>query len=609
MKKVKKYCSIALAALMICGVLAACRGGTPAPPPTQQPAEQTAEKPAEQTAKPTPSPTPEQTAEPTPSPTPEQTATVPDPMNISIYLWGDKPNQMDDVLAEFKNRTKDTLNVNLDFKWTPFADYQNNLSLKLAAGEAVDVCFDAPWMSMNTFILQGNYRDLTGYFGNDAYPGLKAAFDQNYIYNNLMGANGDQVFGIPLTQSFGGAVMVYLRGDLREKYGCAPVTDVATFEAYLQAIKDNEPSLIPFAMKSDGTYGAQSVIDLQDLDTIIGKPDKGIWDLNIAPGIVATMYIQDYRIKSCAIANEPVSALADFPAPYNAKDFRSLQKVRDWYDKGYLEKDVITRDDASAAFTSGLAASFEWDSAQYSATQTALTASVPGSKIEGWNPDPLLSGKFTGMKQGVYQAWNFICIPVTTPDDKAERIMKVFDWMFADRANNDLFTFGIDGKNFTAVGQDEYTYPEGLDLATNYNFPAYELCWNPNYIRYPIGYPSNVLDLMKAVNDPQVYYDPMLSGMRFNGDPVKNELANPDFVTINTEMLNLSLGIFPDVQAEFYKITDEVANNAVLQEDIAAIKAEVVSQVGAYLEKRKAQDQERGTTYPTLADLHAQMGR
>ena len=112
--------------------------------------------------------------------------------------------------------------------------------------------------------------------------------------------------------------------------------------------------------------------------------------------------------------------------------------------------------------------------------------------------------------------------------------------------------------------------------------------------------------VMKASNNVDAYYNPMLSGFRFNGDPVKNQLANPDFLTAKTRMDNLTLGIFPDVEAENASINQMMSDNTFLQEDIAAIKAEVVKQAETYLSARKLSDQENSIKYPTLAELTAQ---
>jgi putative aldouronate transport system substrate-binding protein len=359
-------------------------------------------------------------------------------------------------------------------------------------------------------------------------------------------------------------------------------------------------------MKNDGSYGAASLIDMQDPAKVIAKQEAGLWDVVLAPGIVATLYVKDYEVLDCVLSAETRSAKANLPAPYNTDDTSTMKKVREWYEKGYIEKDVITRTDASGTFTAGKAASFMWDTAQYNATLSALTQSVEGAKLEVYVFNPIFSEGLKGISQGSYTAWNFICIPVTTSDVKTDRIMMFFDWMFSSVENHDLFEWGIEGKNYTAIGDDQYGYPEGLDLSTNYNFPGYELTWNPNFIRYPVGYPEDVLSVMKQANDPATYYDPLLSGFRFNSEPVKNEMANPDFLLAKTRTDNLAYGIFEDVDAELAAIDQEFSNNSLLQEDIKAIKEEVIKQAKVYLAERKALDAERGTKYPTVADVESQ---
>ncbi len=527
------------------------------------------------------------------------TKTPPEPLDLTLYLWGDKPNQMDDILAEFRSKTADTLNMNLSINWTPLADYGNGIQLKLSAGEDVDFCFDAPWINMNTFIMQGNYRDLTGYFNNDAYPALKAAFDSALISNNLMGENADKLYGIPITQSYGGAGTTYLRGDLREKYGLPPIETMKDFEAFLEAVKQNDPAMVPFGMQKDAAYSAGQLIDSLNWGKLLDKQSKGIWDVTIGPGIVASCYIKDYQLVDMVLTNEPASAIANFPEPYNKADLSIPEEVVRWYNNGWISKDVVTVDSASAQFTSGKAASFLWDTANYNSTASALLQSVPEAKLEIFNPE---NAYVTGKKHwwpGSFTAWNFICIPVTTSDAKAERIMQFFEWMFTSSENHDLFEYGISGKNFIPVNDVEFTYPEGLDLATNYNLPGYLLTWNPHFIRYQQGLPEDVLNLMKRANDPDIYFDPMLSGFRFNGEPVKNELANPDFAILQAENNTLLLGIFPDVAAEKAKIEKKAVDNKVLQEDIKAIKAEVAKQIAPYLEARKLLDQKNNVVYPT----------
>ena len=96
-----------------------------------------------------------------------------------------------------------------------------------------------------------------------------------------------------------------------------------------------------------------------------------------------------------------------------------------------------------STFTAGKGASFFYDGAQYNTVLTNLTQSVEGAKLEVWNADPYTSQDLKGLKEGAYTAWNFICIPVTTSEEKTDRIMKLFDWIFSSTENHDLLEWEL----------------------------------------------------------------------------------------------------------------------------------------------------------------------
>ena len=517
-------------------------------------------------------------------------------IDLTLELWGDKPNQMDAVLAEFEKRTASTLNMTLNINWTPLEEYKQKINLKLSAGEKIDFCFDAPWQNMTTFIAQNIYRDLTSYFNNPAYPGLKASFDASMVSNNLF--NG-KIMGVPITQSYGGGSITYLRGDLREKYGLGPINTLKDYENYLKVINEKETNMVPFSMVKTGDFGAASIISMDNPEIALGPVKAGVWSKTLAPSVVASFYIQDYKIIDSYLTVEPASELANFPAPYNKRDTSTAEKMREWYNDGYLEKDLILRDDARGLFTSGKAASFMAAPSDYNAINTALISSVPDAKLEVYIHDRNAREALKGQTEGNYQAWNFTCIPVTTSDEKTKRIMMFEDWMFTNRENHDLFEFGIEGVNWKAVGEDQFEYPDGIDMTKNYSFPWYVLTGNPNYIRFQAGLPDDLIKEFNFVYDLDSYYNPILSGFTFDTSKVKTQISNPDFATIYQKITAVTLlATKKDIDGSLAAIDKEVAANKMLLEDIDTIKKEAVAQCQAYLDTRKTSDEANGVTYP-----------
>ena len=88
------------------------------------------------------------------------------------------------------------------------------------------------------------------------------------------------------------------------------------------------------------------------------------------------------------------------------------------------------------------------------------------------------------------KAWNFLAIPASSK--KIERTMEFLDWIFSSQENNDLFTFGIEGTNWEAVGKNQWKLPDGVDPTKNYMFPGYQLTWNPTFNRIPAGLPEQI---------------------------------------------------------------------------------------------------------------------
>jgi putative aldouronate transport system substrate-binding protein len=443
---------------------------------------------------------------------------------------------------------------------------------------------------MTQFIAEGTYRDLLKYFNNGEYPGLKEAFPENYIKNNMLGTTG--VYGIPFAQSYGIVPFIYLRGDLREKYGCEPVTTPETYRAFLDAVKENDPSMVPYAA-SISNYNVASICLNENWLKVDEMRRSGVWDgINIGGGLPQLyVFIDGYEVKEAAFIIEPEAAFANFPAPYNTKMGVPWtwygQMAREFQEKGWTERDFMTATDTPAMFYSGKAASLYWDTANYSAIINSLISAVPEAKVEVYQLNPVYQQGLKGMVTGQYAASNFLCIPVTTPEDKTDRIMMFYNWMFSSWDNHDLFELGVAGVNFELVG-DRYRIPDGVDAGSNYNFPPYQLTWNPNFIRISADFPDNVVKTIEMQNDPETFYEPLWSGFSFQRESVTTQMTNPDIATIGAEFSQILYGQVADIPGKLAELEAQYSDNKNLTEDIATIKAEYISQLQAHLDKKKA---------------------
>jgi putative aldouronate transport system substrate-binding protein len=508
--------------------------------------------------------------------------------DITIYLWGDKPNQMDEVLAEFNATGGQELNMSLNLNFSSMDDYWGLRSLRLAAGEPLDACFDAQWMTMMDFIAEGSYRDLSPFFHNPEYPGLMAAFNEEYMNNNRLGTDG--AYGIPFSMGFGADVpLVFIRGDLREKYGLPEITTPGLYRQFLQAVVENEPRMVPYAA-SPNTYNTSKIYSNENDLNSYAMWMAGVWDyIPVIPNLIdAYVHIEDGKLMNAALVLEPNSAFADFPAPYNDKRFMpgmwgNSVMARYFFEQGWLDQDFLSVTDPRGQFSAGAAASIYWDEANYAAVVANLMDAVPEAKIEIYQPSTIFRNSLKGMIPGSYEAWNFLCIPITTPDEKAARIMMFYDWMYSDPANHALFELGIEGKHWVPVGENQYRMPDGIDPASNYNLPGYQLTWNPNFIKISADFPKELVGYVEHRNNPEAYFDRPYTGFTFQPANVATAAANPDIATLNAARVNIDYGMVPNVIEAYTKLEADMLNNKNLMEDLATIKAEFVKQFDAFL--------------------------
>jgi putative aldouronate transport system substrate-binding protein len=175
------------------------------------------------------------------------------------------------------------------------------------------------------------------------------------------------------------------------------------------------------------------------------------------------------------------------------------------------------------------------------------------------------------------KAWNFIAIPATSK--KIDRTMEFLDWIFSKQENNDLFTYGIEGKDWQAVGTNQFKLPDG-DKSKNYGFPGYELTWNPTLSRIPAGLPDQITKYYQYEFKPDTYKKNVLAGFTFDQEPVKNEIAKCG--TVTQKYMPFLLSGFGDVNENLSKMNAELKASGVDK-----IKAELTKQINAFLAQKK----------------------
>lgn len=491
---------------------------------------------------------------------------------LRIMMFGNKPNGLDEVLEEFYSRTKDTLNVKLDIEWTPsITDVKEKVKLKMAAGEEYDLLWDAESANMKTLVPQGAYVPMDEYFNNDAYPGLKKCFPAEFIESNKMSGH---LYGIPLVQDWGMNVDgTVIRKDLREKYAPDGINSAQDFAGFLEQIRVNEPELIPYA--ADGAGLRQAWVELPDelkpINSRIYSYSIGGW-----PFFFRVNETRDEIISPVIPLGAPEEDWKQLGDDVDAADMYYNYQVKADMNK-YLEKDVLAQKDRNALFYAGKAACVAGDLGVINTYIGQMKDR--GYEIEWVSYHDDINKMVPAALETTFISRNFMCIPVTSK--KPERVMEFLNWIFEDQANHDLFELGIEGKHWEAVGDDKYRIPEGVEAATNYSFPWYQLTGTPTYVRYLEGTPERVIAIREYAANMDSYVLSPMRGFFFNNENVKTELAQVSSKGKEIES-PLLCGIYENPRAvweEAYQTTQNIG--------LETLRAEIEAQLNAFFAAKK----------------------
>jgi len=564
---------MAISLILLLSVMAACSKNNNAS--TQPPSSSAPE------ATPTKSSEPSKSSEPI-----EPAQTPPKEVTLEFYMPSGTANVNDlqAVLDQFYADTKDTLNTKIKFNFTTFDNIGQQVSLKMAGGEQVDSAFTAQWTApnINQMIAKDQLANLDSYFNNDKYPGLKKAFTPEYLKNNsFIDAKGEShVYGIPFTHGFDGGGVIYYRKDLAEKHGITDIKSVEDLTRYYDAIVANEKGTIPLTWN-----GNQDLLSDMLLTMVQPLTTKHNYETNVA-GTNSSIAIKPdgtvYVAKTVNPWSDP-EFMALLPDTLKSMDpLTGYRMARDWYKKGYLEKDILAQKDPDGQFMSGKAASVVRTLDIYSSEKQQLETAIPGAKLGYFIINP---GYLNGTAKAVgsdFKAWNFAALPSNSKN--IERTMQFFDWLFTNQNNHDLFEFGIEGKHWTAEGNTKYSIPAGTDAASNYNFPGFTLSWNPTMVRYDAATPDEVVTTLNHLGDTNFFFKRLTAGFNFVTDNVKNETAKLN--DVKSLLRTIGDGVTDDIEGTLSKVQKEFDKAG-----YAKVRSELETQFNEFLKSNPYEGQ------------------
>lgn len=417
-----------------------------------------------------------------------------DPVTLKIVLPGDRPPDMDAVIQEAEKRMADTLNVKLDVVFVPFSDLAQKTQVMLASGEDVDLIFDAPWLHMDQMVSAGYYEpmeDLLAKYGQDA---VKVRSQQMFDANKFQG----KIYALPMGNSHLAGRTYLVRKDLREKYGLPPIKTYDDLINFAYKVKENEKDIIPLlaygqGAQTDVSWGAFRAF--MEYDPQFLKSDA------FGQSLILYYKNNDGKVYNLFDEMEP-------------KIWSWIEDARKLYTDGLMHPDVLAIKDVNSVISSGkVAVAISNEFGVPSAISTALAQNAPGAELE-----PVT---FVKMEKGAnisnFKQANFLAIPKVSKNK--ERAMMFLNWT-AQKDNYDLLAYGIEGKDYQKVGDDQYK-----PIGTGYPSFGYAWVWNPTMDRINADFDEDTVAHYKFFKDASNLTPSILTGFSFDPTPVANEIT------------------------------------------------------------------------------------
>jgi putative aldouronate transport system substrate-binding protein len=457
----------------------------------------------------------------TASPTESTSAKSAKEVTLKIMLPGDRPEDLDKVIGKAEEKMKaDGLNIKLNFVFVPWADVASKTQVTLTSGEEIDLIYDAPWLHINQMASSGYYTDLTKlleqYGQNILIAGSKLIFDANKF-------NGEML-GIPLGSKNGHANSFLIRKDIREELGMEKVTTNEQFIAFLKAVKEKKPDIIPYSY-----WGASPDLSFAGI-RIENDYDLGI---RVTPAFNRnfTLFLK---------GNDPtIHNLFDEMDP---KVWEYIELARSLYKDGLTNPDVMSSPDSKVMMKAGEIASMTYtDYVMQYGTLRELQTNVPGADLEIFE-----QYKFEPqVNTSDYKQNDYLCLPKASKH--SVEAIQFLNWAHV-KENYDLLSFGIEGEHWEAVGDNQFK-----PLKDTYPWFGWSWLWAPKFHRFTNEYTPEEMKKSEFYYNAENYEKDVLTGFTFDTSPVANEIAQFNIIDAKYYPLIMSGAVDPTELWDKYK--------------------------------------------------------
>lgn len=364
-------------------------------------------------------------------------------VTLTMYLLGDRPVDNDAVFEKINERLKSEINATINVKFMSWSEYEQKYPLIFASGEDWDLIFTADWCFYNSQATKQGFWEITQE-NLETYAPMTAesiyadAWEQTKV--------DGKVYMLPMNYQELTAYVWMARGDLMDKYDLESVSTFEEAETYMQAIVDNEPSMIPLGVGSD--YDRQFVFDL-------------MWGVeSVAKGDDSLTVLPPTRLMTFVGENDPT---AEAKSTLDADIYMDVLKhVKDWKDRGFWSRNaVVNTQNNTEIFHAGKSAL---------ALMNINTAKSQYATMQVEHPewDVRVFDAMNGASATI-QPYLANGMSIFSKSKNPERALMALDYLRNDETCHNLFSYGIEGLHWEKAGERSL---QSLPASNNYSYDS-----------------------------------------------------------------------------------------------------------------------------------------
>lgn len=423
-----------------------------------------------------------------------------EPVEISMVemFWGVPQDTavLNRIANYLSGRAQDD-GVNIQFKSILLDDRTAQYPLLYASGEKFTFAFDAPWLVMNSLIDQEYLLPLENMLPEYA-PKIVEVTGQQVIDANFIKGH---LYGIVAWFYFSQTSGIILREDLRKAYGVPePDGTWPSIEPYLDAVKANNPDMIPFVVGKSGQIG-------------FGQGDDNF------NSFAAPWYTPGNKLSGACIpdlwAETRYENLEDQP------EFREFAELSyKWWDMGYLGElpEGVNQNDA---FDNGICAAVNNNEPDFKYAQQQAQLTNDEVVLKGYDMSGQRAGKV--LKNRRNRQWNFIVFNNQAPEEEQIAGLQFFNWLYSDQANVDAWLFGEDGVDHNFGPDMTFTAVEGAEGVYRRNWFVGGV---PGTLeRLPANTPEHAKETLTYLSTPENFKENPIEGFDPDIKPVETQYA------------------------------------------------------------------------------------